>query len=194
MSVPLSIIGPFQSGTTWLITRYLTWRWSIDVSIPFSFEHNTRYLFVANHQSRLDPFAVFAALSYRQLKQITPTRFMTAGAIYYSALRPFLSLCGCYPTRKKNDSAYDTVEQSIHFLEHQQNVFIFPEGRRTLQAESQPRSGVKRIFDGTSIPITVILIHLEWTIEKKHRSLKVVFSQTDLINSAGSLMEQIYRL
>lgn len=149
---------------------------------------------MANHQSQLDPFSVFAGLSYRQMRDVGPTRFMTSGRKYYSWLFPLLFMCGCYPTRKKSDPAYDPVTQSIHYLKNGQNVFIFPEGKITLQSESQPRMGVKRIFDGTDIPFTVVLIHLEWSHEGKRRNLRVVFDKTSEVTSPKSLMEQLYRL
>ena len=194
MSLKLQIIRSFQSTATWLIVKYLKKHGNLSTTLPFTFNANQRYLFVANHQSQFDPFAVFASLTYAEMLAIAPTRFMTAGRIYYSYLYPFLALCGCYPTHKNRDPTYDPVAQSIHYLENDQNVFIFPEGRINLQSESQPRMGVKRIFDGTRSSFTLVLIHLEWCHEGKRRNLKVVFEQGSEIESPESLMEQLYRL
>ena len=194
MPLSLHFIRLFQTSFTWIVTRYLRAATSITTERSFSFSPKERYLFTANHQSRLDPFAVFASFTYREMRAISPTRFMTAGGIYYSFLYPLLVACGCYPTRKKRSRTYDAVSQSIYYLEHKQNVFIFPEGRRTLQADSQPRSGVKRIHDNTGVPLTPILIHLEWNIDGKRRSLRVVYKKGSPITSPETLMEQIYRL
>lgn len=162
--------------------------------LPFQLRSDERYLFISNHQSQLDAFAVFSCFTYRQMRTVAPTRFMTASGIYYSYLLPFLVLCGCYPTKKNRHPAYDPVAQSIDYLRHGQNVYIFPEGRRTLQSESSPRSGVKRIYDGAQTPLIPILIHLDWMVEGKRRNLRVVFKKGTTVESPEALMQEIYRL
>lgn len=194
--MPLSIrlISFFQTLFTFLIAKYVHAHGKVTLTLPFQFKSNETYLFISNHQSQLDAFAVFACFTYRQMRTVAPTRFMTAGGIYYSYLYPFLVLCGCYPTKKKSRPDYDPVAQSIDYLHRGQNVYIFPEGRRTVQSESKPRSGVKRIYDGVRAPITPILIHLEWTVRGKQRDLRVVFKKGATIESPKSLMQEIYRL
>ncbi len=187
-------ISFFQTLFTFLIAKYVHAHGEVTVSLPFEFKKDETYLFISNHQSQPDAFAVFSRFTYRQMRIVAPTRFMTAGGIYYSYLFPFLVLCGCYPTKKKSHPDYDPVAQSIDYLHQGQNVYIFPEGRRTLQSESNPRSGVKRIYDGVHTPIIPILIHLEWTLEGKRRNLRVVFKKGDTIESPESLMQEIYRL
>lgn len=195
MNLRLRTIRFFQTSFTWFAVQYVRSRGDVTVTMPFTIHPDRRYLFVANHQSQLDAFAVFAGLSYQQMRDVGPTRFMTAGYIYYSWLFPLVFMCGCYPTRKKSDPGYDPVDQSIYYLGHGQNVFIFPEGKINLQSESQPRMGVKRIFDGTQTPFTLVLIHLEWShVGNKRRNLRVVFAEASEVTSPESLMEQLYRL
>lgn len=135
------------------------------------------YVFIANHQSRIDPFIVFSALPQYDVKQSTPLRFMTARSIYYSPLLPILKVLGCYPTRQ---AGVDVIKRSVSYLESGYNVFIFPEGRRVLRTESDPRSGVERILATSPADVRPVLVHIEWSLLKwGRRHVEVGFREVD---------------
>lgn len=154
-----------------------------------------RYLFIANHQSRIDTFAVLAPFSKSQ-QQVAgaPIRIITARGIYYSPLLLLLKACGCYPTRKRDDPQYDAVKQSIAFINKKQNIFIFPEGKRTPRSESSPKDGVVRIIQQSPEPLTIVLIHLEWKKTKFRRKLIIHYKEAASVGTAQEIMNQIYSL
>lgn len=186
----------FQAIVTQLIEIGLKSRCKIDaVEIP-TIDPTKTYLFVANHQSRLDPFAIFIPFTFKQKLAIAyPTiRIMTAGSIYYSFLRPFLWACGCFPTRKRSDSNYDPIQQSVNYLHEGNTVLIFPEGKRVLQSESQPRMGVEHILEKADTDLMIILVHLEWSGAGKYETLRLRYGYGDNTDTVGEVMEKIYAL
>lgn len=133
----------------------------LDITSTIDFDPERTYLFISNHQSRLDPFVTYGGLSPRQLWACLPTRPLTAGPIYYGPLYLWLKSMGCYPT--KNRAL--TVPQTANFLESGYPVFLFPEGRRTLRSESNPKDGTRLILDEIKrkdLDITTVLVHIEW--------------------------------
>lgn len=133
----------------------------LDLRSSITFDTNTTYLFLANHQSRLDPFVAYGGLSASQLWRCLPTRPLTAKPIYYGPLYLWLKSMGCYPTKNRTH----TVPQTVDFLADGYSVFLFPEGRRTLRSESSPKDGTRLILDEVArrgLAIQVILVHIEW--------------------------------
>lgn len=194
MQLRLLIISLFQIHATVLMKFVLKIAYHSDVTHPPFINPRKRYVFIANHQSRLDPPAIFAQFSYTQLWSIAPIRFMTAGAIYYSFIYPIVRAVGCYPTRKRKDYSYKAVDQSLYYLHHGQNIFIFPEGRRTLEVESRPRGGVVRIIEQSPVPVEIILVHIDWRLSGGKRRLRIRFKAVEDISSASAAMKQIYKL
>lgn len=133
----------------------------LDFKSSITFDPDTTYLFLSNHQSRLDPFTTYGALPSRELWGLLPTRPLTAKPIYYSPLYLWLKSMGCYPTKNRAH----TVPQTVDFLERGFPVFLFPEGRRTLQSESNPKDGTRLILDEIrrrKLHVKIILVHIEW--------------------------------
>ena len=137
------------------------------VELP-KLNHTTRYVIAGNHQSMLDPFAIFALLPFRQRMRVLPLKFMTVPKIYHKwFLKPFCYLLGCYPAhiRERNHHTYG-VEGTIKLLKYGYNICIFPEGTRTLQKDSDPKYGVVRILEAHPEAV-LLLAHLEWSTNKK---------------------------
>ncbi len=120
---------------------------------------------------------------------------MTAGGLYYSWRWPFLAACGCFPHKKLSKPDYNAVNQSIEYLNSGQNLFIYPEGKRVLQKDSQPRNGVTKIIDGYSGNLNIILVHIAWERNGWRRKMNVSFEpySGDKIN-AEQIMDKVYGL
>jgi 1-acyl-sn-glycerol-3-phosphate acyltransferase len=159
--------------------------------------HTTRYVIAGNHQSMLDPFAIFALLPFRQRMRLLPLKFMTVPKIYHRwFLKPFCYLLGCYPAhvRDRNHHTYG-VGGTIKLLGYGYNICLFPEGTRTLQKDSNPKYGIVKILQEHP-EATLLLAHLEWTLTKKgkkHLTLSLVAAPDNLDKTdPKAIMEAIY--
>jgi len=157
------------------------------------------YVIAGNHQSMLDPFAIFALLPLRQRMRLLPLKFMTAPKIYHAwYAKPFCYLLGCYPAHIRDRSHHTYgVEGTIKLLNYGYNICIFPEGTRTLQKDSDPKMGVVKILESHS-EAKLLLAHLEWTFTKKgkkHLSLVVAPAPKSLNKTdPKAIMRAIYAL
>jgi 1-acyl-sn-glycerol-3-phosphate acyltransferase len=195
MLIRIKFIKLFQTIVTRSIAGLLRPSCTITVHRQPEIDPSKRYLFVANHQSRLDAFALFAKVPHKTQSQISPIRYMTAGSIFYSWLWPVLKGCGCFPTRKKSDTSYSAVDQSLAYLNEGQNVFIFPEGQRTLRRDSNPRNGVQRIIQEYKGELTIVLVHVEWSHPHNKRHLDVTFAPYDgRSDDPKTIMDAVYAL
>jgi 1-acyl-sn-glycerol-3-phosphate acyltransferase len=190
------VIGYSQLFATRFFGRFQRLRGGVEVTSSVTFDKDKVYLFIANHQSRIDPFVAFASLSFAEDSILKPARFLTASGLYYSFLRPLLKLLGCYPTRRKN---WDSVSQSAEFLRRGYNVMIFPEGRRTLRSESDPRPGVERILASAPAFTIPVLIHIEWEKRggtSKHAVVHMRESSMGELLSlpASEIMDLVYKV
>jgi 1-acyl-sn-glycerol-3-phosphate acyltransferase len=169
----------------------------VDTSTLPKLKHNQRYVMAGNHQSMIDPFAIFALIPFRQRLRFLPLKFMTFPRIYHR-FKPVCYLLGCYPAhiRDRNHHTYG-VEGSIKLLHYGYNICIFPEGTRTLQKDSEPKFGVVRILEAYP-EAKLLLAHLEWTFTsrgKKHLILKVASAPSSLDRTdPKAIMDAIYAL
>lgn len=161
--------------------------------------HTKRYVIAGNHQSMLDPFAIFALLPLRQRMRLLPLKFMTIPKVYHRwYLKPFVYSLGCYPAhiRDRKHHTYG-VEGTIKLLNYDYNICIFPEGTRTLQQNSEPKYGIVRILDAHPEAI-LLLAHLEWTFPakgKKHLKMTISPAPHGLDKSnPKAIMNAIYAL
>lgn len=166
------------------------------VTNKVQFSNDKTYFFIANHQSRIDPFVTLACLPQKTINTILPIRFMTAHGIYYSFLYPILKILGCFPTRKKG---IDVIQRSNDYLNAGYCIYIFPEGRRVLQANSDPRAGVERILASISPIIQPVLVHIEWSSGsrlKRHFSVSMKEVNLSEISelSAKDIMHMVYEV
>lgn len=170
-----------------------------DISVRSSVEFNskTHYLFVANHQSQADPFAAFCALPLIENLKIAPVRFLTAKTVYYTPLLPLLKSMGCYPTRGARERI---INESVDYLAHGYNVFIFPEGKRTTRALSEPRRGVSDLITQATqrLEVTMVLVHIEWSPSsflRRRVDITIAPAPKELYSSdATTIMNHLYEL
>lgn len=172
---------------------------TVDASTLPRLSHTKRYVIAGNHQSMLDPFAVFALLPLRQRMRFLPLKFMTVPKIYHKwYLKTFCYLLGCYPAhiRDRNHHTYG-VDGTIKLLNYGYNICIFPEGTRTLQKDSDPKYGVVKILESHP-EAELLLAHLEWTFTKngkKHLNLVVAPAPKGLDKTdPKAIMRAIYAL
>lgn len=173
--------------------------YEVKVHLPAKLSHNQRYIIAGNHQSLLDPFAIFAFLPFKQRAKLLPLKFMTIPKVYHRwYVKPFAYLLGCFPAhiKERNHHTYG-VEGSIKLVKYGYNICIFPEGHRVLQSESEPRPGIVRILEACP-EATLLLAHLEWYYTKrggKHVKLVVAPAPADLDKSdPKAIMNAIYAL
>lgn len=176
---------------------YMQLAGGVDLKLSLTLDPHVSYVFVSNHQSQLDPFAVFGALSLRDNIYAAPVRFMTAKTIYYSFLRPVLKSMGCYPTKGSREQI---IAESVGYLCDGYNVFIFPEGKRTLQSTSQPRPGVGDLIRQASLKmdVTMVLVHIEWQRKRfgrRHATISIAPATNDLYQKeATEIMKALYKV
>lgn len=136
---------------------------------------NQKIVMVANHQKRLDPPAIFAKMRFKELYSYSPVKFLTWHRYYNSFLKPILYITGCFST---HHNAISGIDGSVYLIQHNYRVFIFPEGKRTIQAESNPRMGIVHIL--TRVPETrLILVRINWeprTSWRKRPRITVCFA------------------
>ena len=98
---------------------------------------NKKYILVANHPSKLDPFLILAAFPLKEFIKLTPYVFVTSEKYlkkwYYKYL---LKIWGCVSNIEKND------KKPLHLLKdrlrNNETIFLFPGGE--LEKEGKPNS------------------------------------------------------
>ncbi len=186
----------FQVSSAWSLYKVLRAIGFLTITCDNTpiIERNQNYLFVSNHQSYLDVYAIFMGLKTRIIYRSCPLRFMTASSVYFSPLLPFIWLGGGFPTRRK-DKTYHAVNYAIERLDLGERVVIFPEGRRSVPGTVQPHSGVTRIINGVTKPLNIILVRLHWRRTSWfRRSLHVTYKNYSGRSDQDSLMQTIYSL
>lgn len=196
---PVITVCQEVSAIVCAITLKMRGGYTVDFGNLPKLDRKTRYVIIGNHQSLLDPFAIFTTLSISRRAELLPLKFMTNPSIYHRwFLKPFAFALGCYPAHIKQYN-YHTygVEGTIKLLKYGYNICIFPEGTRTTQANSNPKSGIVRILHDFP-DAKLILAHLEWeSLErgKKHLKINFAFASEKLqASDAKTIMEAIYAL
>ena len=187
------------TGILYYIYLQLTGGYTIHVHIPHQLNHSQRYIIAANHQSKLDPFAIFTVLGFRRRLYLLPIKFMTIPWVYHHPLlKPLLYALGCFPAHNKQ-RPYHTygVEGSIKLLRYGYNICIFPEGIRTLRENSHPKPGVSRIL--AEYPeAKLLLAHIDWRVKsfwRRHVTITIIMAPDSLNkNDPQAIMDAIYAL
>ncbi len=181
------------------ITLKIRGGYTVDFGDLTDLNRKTRYIIIGNHQSLLDPFAIFTTLSFNRRAKLLPLKFMTNPKIYHRwFLKPFMFALGCYPAHIKYHKHHTYgVDGTIKLLNYGYNICMFPEGTRTTRANSNPKSGIVRIL--REFPdAKLVLAHLEWLAlgrGKKHLKINFGLASDDLqTDDAKAIMEAIYAL
>ncbi|HET9412181.1 MAG TPA: lysophospholipid acyltransferase family protein [Candidatus Saccharimonadales bacterium] len=177
----------------------LTGGYKAIIRIPDELGHNQRYVIAANHQSKLDPFAIFTLAKAKQRFHLLPIKFMTIPWVYHHPLlKPALFILGSFPAHNKQRPHHTFgVEGSVKLLHSGYNICIFPEAHRTLRKDSQPRPGVTRIL--AEYPqAKLLLAHIEWrrySFWRRHVTV-VLAEAPDSLDKTDpkAIMDAIYAL
>lgn len=165
----------------------------IDLSRPLNSQDIT--VMASNHQTLMDPPAIFAALKFRDLLKISPVKFMTWHKYYNSVYKLALYTTGCYPS---HGAGMTGVQGAVYYAKNGYRSFIFPEGKRTNpQNRGDAYRGISEIL--SQLPeARLILVHLDW--EKRTK----LFSRPKLLvhffdapddldkNNPNKIMDAIY--
>lgn len=139
--------------------------------------HNERYVLAANHQSLVDPFAIFSLFSMQHRFQFLPIKFMTIPKVYHRwYIKPFAYILGCFPAhiKERNHHTYG-IDGAIKLLRYGYNICIFPEGTRSLRSESHPKHGIVKILQEYP-EAKLLLAHIEWKYTGWRRSVTVTIA------------------
>ncbi len=168
-------------------------KYKIELTKPIDSREIT--IMASNHQTLLDPPAVFAALKFGDLLKISPVKFMTWHKYYNSIYKFPLYATGCYPS---HGNGFTGVKGAVHFAKNGYRSFIFPEGKRTRpnnRGDAYP--GVSEIL--SQVPgARLILVHLDWEKRKSLMSrpklLIHFFDASDNLDRANpnEIMNAIY--
>lgn len=175
----------------WLVKRrcrQLNVRLTVDDLAP-----GRSYVIAANHQSRLDPFMITAALPLPLWNRLIPFRFFAHNGLFWPPLRQILLGLGCFPAR--SHSRYPSgLEFAAGAMKLGETVFIFPEGTRSRPGQRPARRGVAALAEMPGVMI--IPAHVNWYRGGWRRRFDLTigspFSAAGL--SAEAIMERIYSL
>lgn len=126
---------------------------------PSDFDPGRHYVIAANHQSQADHFLVGACLPFGAAYKVSPLRYLAHNGLFKNLFIHLLVLLGgAFPTRPHSRYSHG-LDTAFYFLENNQSVMIFPEGRRSPYKSAQPRSGVAELakFPNTDIiPVQIL--------------------------------------
>lgn len=124
-------------------------------------EPESVYVIASNHQSIIDPFMICQGFPGGVWNRFGTFRYFTANSLFRSwLLRHVIMVLGCFPARSHPSLPYG-LSYAVEQVEYGRTILIFPEGRRTIRAESPVRHGVEVL---ARIPhLKIIPAHIEWT-------------------------------
>jgi 1-acyl-sn-glycerol-3-phosphate acyltransferase len=194
------LIATFQEIVALLFRLLLRFSggYKVNYQIMGRLGHRQRYILAANHQSLVDPFAIFSLFTMRHRFQFLPIKFMTIPKVYHRwYIKPFAYLLGCFPAhiKERNHHTYG-IEGAIKLLHYGYNICIFPEGTRTLRSESDPKPGIVKIMQEYP-DAKLLLAHIEWKYTGWRRSVSVTIAHAPEnldTTDPKAIMDAIYAL
>lgn len=116
------------------------------------------YVLAPNHTSYLDPFALAAVLSNRQLRE-THWAGWTGVAFRNAVLRFFSRLAQTVPIDQER-AALSSLAFGAVVLKHRNNLVWFPEGERSPTGELEPfKLGLGILLEHLPVPVLPVFIH-----------------------------------
>lgn len=100
-------------------------------NLQLQFNENYKYVVYSNHTWIFDPFLICSHLTTKIQHKFFPFRFFVMNRFFDGrniALRPFLSILGCFPAKWHSKLKYG-IATAEDFLIKGSTIMIFPEGR-----------------------------------------------------------------
>ena len=111
--------------------------YDIEITLPANFNKLKKgTLFVANHQTRLDPFIALYPLRFILFLKILPVRFpVTNEYMQKPFLSKLLKLTGCYSVGQTSRENMIALMYTAKLIKDGETVFLFPEGGVTREGD-----------------------------------------------------------
>ncbi len=187
---------PLSQALSAVITRLvlLGVRHRIRVELgPTDLRPEMRYVIAANHQSMVDPFVICSVLPRVLWRELEPFRFFGHNGLFESPLLAQVLLgLGTFPAREHDRYAYG-IEAARVFLDHEQTVIIFPQGRR-MRDKGEARRGIQVLAE---LPrVAVIPARIEWRRRNGRPSFGLTIGKPfdGHGQSAQQILDRIYKL
>lgn len=134
-----------------------------------------RYLIVANHPKRFDPWVIIYSLSIKTYHNLLPIRFFTANK-YLDRwwLLPYLLIHGCFRAYKV-ENKISGVKGGLLFSDQGHSLFIFPEGKVNFnQEEVRPKIGIAYLAKSRNFTILPVQVKYQ---KNTNTEIKVIWGK-----------------
>lgn len=131
-------------------------------------------IFASNHSSELDPILLPASLPFWShfspifYASLSKSRYVNSGWRQYFYGGTFFKLWGAHPIYTGLKDYEKSLVNHTRLLMENKNLFVFPEGRMTLDGNIQPaRGGIAYLAEHTDRPIVPIAIFGVYNMSNK---------------------------
>lgn len=172
-----SIITGTLSMSHFMTAKFFIRQLNIQLEMPEEIRSlpKDRYLIVANHRKRIDPWVILFTLPYKTYRNLLSIRFFTANEyldIWW--LRPLLWINGCFRAYKI-DNKISGLKGSLFFSDQGHSLVIFPEGKMVFEQEyAKPKLGIAHL--ATSRNFTILPVHISYEKNLKD-GIKVIWGK-----------------
>lgn len=134
----------------------------LDCLLCLQEEEDVSVVFVANHLSEIDPFAITAYLGFEHKLALFPITFLSKKELHaHWSYDWFMRLLGCVPVGYKEKAERHAVIAKMQgFAQRRETIFLFPEGRMMRNGEfGEDQGGVKILCRSSKIIVMPIRIN-----------------------------------
>lgn len=174
-------ISATLTATHFFVRKLLHNLYGVETRVPDSIDRlpKGRYLIVANHQERVDPYLILSTLPTKGLRTVLPIRTFTAH-IYmrrwwqHFFTRPF----GCF-IATSTPGKLSGVRGGLKLSDTGQSLFIFPQGKRSSgYGDLKPGVGYlaqRRLF-------TILPVHINHLQETGRKTTQIRWGDPFAVN------------
>lgn len=126
---------------------------------PADLESSKKYVIAATHDNMFDPFIITGFFPPRVFIKLLPFRYFAHNGIMNGALGVAARAFGSFPASQNEKYDYG-LKAAMSFMEKEQTVQIFPEGKRNKGRVLPARHGVSLLASLENVE--VILVKITW--------------------------------
>lgn len=162
-SLENSIIDSVLRVSHLAFAKFFIWYLDMQIELPKELKKlsKDRYLIVANHRKRIDPWLILFTLPYGVYRNLLSIRFFTANEyldIWW--LRPLLWINGCFRAYKV-ENKLSGVKGSLFLSDRGHSLFIFSEGKMVFEKENvKPKLGIAHLAKSRNF--TILPVHITY--------------------------------